>query len=139
MQGLHFTADLSGCDAHHPWMQDTEALAAHCLALVARHGLHTVGQLFHRFTPRDGCDQAGVTGMVLLAESHLAVHTWPELGRVTLDLFVCNQRANHSTSAQRLMDSLVTGFAPEMATRQTLLRGWDGPPAGALPGTLPGA
>ena len=60
-------------------------------------GLAPVGELFHRFPPAPGSDEpAGITGVVLLAESHLAVHTWPELGAVTLDVYVCNFGADNS-------------------------------------------
>jgi S-adenosylmethionine decarboxylase proenzyme len=123
MTGLHLTADLWGCPPDGPWMCDTAALAASCEALVAAHGLHTVGQCFHRFPPRDGCDQAGLTGVLLLAESHLAVHTWPELGRVTLDVFVCNQSVDHSQAAHDLMDALVAGFSAQRVQRQAWSRG----------------
>jgi len=52
---------------------------------VQAAGLTPVDGVFHRF-PLPG----GVTGVVLLAESHVAVHTWPERGAVTLDVYVCN-------------------------------------------------
>ena len=70
MQGLHLTADLSGCDAAHAPMTDAEALRSLCEAAVRDAGLTPVQALFHTF-PQPG----GVTGVVLLAESHLAVHT----------------------------------------------------------------
>lgn len=123
MTGLHLVADLWGCHADQPWMQDAAALAAACESLVARHGLRQVGQLFHRFTPREALQPSGITGVLLLAESHLSVHTWPELGRVTLDLFVCNQTVDHRDAAHRVMDALVTGFAPQRVSRQALNRG----------------
>jgi S-adenosylmethionine decarboxylase len=123
MTGLHLTADLWGCPADGAWMCDSAALAAACSALVARHGLTSVGQCFHRFEPREGCEQAGVTGVLLLAESHLAVHTWPELGRVTLDVFVCNQTVDHSAAAQAVHDALIQGFAPQRVQHHALHRG----------------
>jgi S-adenosylmethionine/arginine decarboxylase-like enzyme len=45
----------------------------------------------------------GVTGVVLLAEYHVAVRTWPELGAVTLDVYVCNLHGDHSVKAEALM------------------------------------
>ena len=107
MQGLHLTADLRGCAAALPAMRDPLALRALCLRSVAAAGLQPVGELFHRF-PAPG----GVTGVVLLAESHLAVHTWPELGAVTLDVYVCNLQTDNSGSAQALLAALETAFAP---------------------------
>jgi S-adenosylmethionine decarboxylase proenzyme len=73
-----------------------------CLRAVQGCGLSAVGELFHRFEQRGG----GVTGVVLLAESHLAVHTWPELGAVTLDVYVCNFSGDNSARADSLLADL---------------------------------
>ena len=89
--------------------------------------------MFHHFTPAApalGAAQAGITGVVLLAQSHLAVHTWPELGAVTIDVFVCNFQGNHSRCAHIALERLVEAFAPGEVTRQELQR------AGAHPGLL---
>ena len=118
MQGLHLTADLRGCAPALPAMTDVAALRTLCLQAVQAAGLQTVGQLFHRF-PAPG----GVTGVVLLAESHLAVHTWPELGAVTLDVYVCNLQVDNSGCAQALLAALVTAFAPLHVERHRVLRG----------------
>ena len=121
MQGLHLTADLRGVDPALPPLRDAAALVALCRDAVRASGLSGVAELFHRFGPADGQD--GITGVVLLAESHLAVHTWPELGGVTLDVYVCNFGADNSAKAEALMDALVAAFAPTEASRQRLLRG----------------
>lgn len=118
MQGLHLTADLHGCAAAQPAMGDPQALRRVCLAAVEAAGLSAVGELFHRF---DGA--AGVTGVVLLAESHVAVHTWPELGAVTLDVYVCNFGADNSARARRLLDDLAAAFSPQHVERHALNRG----------------
>jgi S-adenosylmethionine decarboxylase len=65
----------------------------------------------------------GVTATVLLAESHLCVHTWPEERAVTLDVYVCNFGADHSAKARALMDALVDRFAPEWTEQRSLDRG----------------
>ena len=118
MQGLHLTADLRGCAPALPAMHDPSALRALCLSAVACAGLQAVGELFHRF-PAPG----GVTGVVLLAESHLAVHTWPELGGVTLDVYVCNLHGDNSARAEALLASLEAALAPASIERQRLQRG----------------
>ena len=118
MNGHHHTADLSGCPADHAAMTDAQALRALCIAAVQVAGLTPVSELFHRF-PAPG----GVTGVVLLAESHLAVHTWPELGAVTLDAYVCNFGADNSAAALRLVDQLIAAFAPQQVQRQRWQRG----------------
>lgn len=123
LTGLHITADLSGCSAQQPWMTQPAALREACLAQVSQAGLNAVGDLFHAFAPALPGQPAGITGMVLLAESHLAVHTWPETGHVTLDVFVCNLLSDNRERAQALMDALVRGFEPAVVNRQAVSRG----------------
>jgi len=123
MQGLHLTADLSGCKSDSPLMLDPAALRALCVDAVATSGLGAVAELFHRFEPAPGAEQSGITGVVLLAESHLAVHTWPEIGAVTLDVYVCNLGQDNSAKAEALMERLVAAFTPRQVDRQRLLRG----------------
>ena len=123
MQGLHLTADLNGCDPSQPLMTNTDALRALCVEAVAAAGLGAVAELFHRFEPAPGESQSGITGVVLLAESHLAIHTWPERGGVTLDVYVCNLGQDNSAKAERLMQSLCSAFAPGATNRQALQRG----------------
>ena len=118
MQGLHLTTDLSGCNAASDVMTNTEALRALCLGAVAAAGLQAVGELFHRFA-----QAGGITGVVLLAESHLAVHTWPELGAVTLDVYVCNLQTNNDHRAQLLMSTLAAAFDAQGAEHHRLQRG----------------
>jgi len=118
MQGLHLTADLSGCPPSLPAMTQPAALRSLCLEAVHAAGLTPVGELFHAFG-----GAGGITGVVLLAESHLAVHTWPELGAVTLDAYVCNLGQDNSARAEALLGQLLAGFAPAQVQRQALQRG----------------
>jgi S-adenosylmethionine decarboxylase proenzyme len=118
MQGLHLTADLRGCPVAQRAMAEPALLRALCLAAVAAAGLQPVGELFHRF-PHPG----GVTGVVLLAESHLAVHTWPELAAVTLDVYVCNLHGDNSARAESLLAALEAAFAPACSERHRVRRG----------------
>ncbi len=122
MQGLHLTADLFKCACSPDLLTDRGALQATCIRLVKLAGLTVVGDDFHQFSDVAG-DASGVTGLVLLAESHLAVHTWPELNAVTLDVYVCNFREDNTVKAQALTDALVALFAPERSTRNSLQRG----------------
>lgn len=124
MHGLHLTADLRGCPATLPLMTDTAALRHACVDATRSAGLTVVGELFHAFLPQPLIDgPAGVTGVLLLAESHLAVHTWPECGTVTLDVYVCNLGEDNSAKAAAVLDRLCPLFAPQAEERQSLHRG----------------
>ncbi len=122
MHGLHLTADLRGCSTEHAAFIDPTALRSLCLSAVRGAALQPVGELFHTFPGSDE-KKGGVTGVVLLAESHLAVHTWPELGAVTLDVYVCNFGADNTHKAHALLDLLLTAFQPAQVERHAIERG----------------
>ena len=103
--GLHLMANLHGCAGAESLLHEVAALRAKCLALVAEAGLVAVGECFHQFG-----EGGGVTGVVVLAESHLSIHTWPEKRFVTLDVFVCNMNCDNRAKARQLFAALVALF-----------------------------
>jgi len=125
MQGLHLTADLHHCQCDMVWLTDARHLLARCEHTVTAAGLQAVNSLAHTF-PATPHGPGGVTATVLLAESHLCVHTWPEQMAVTLDVYVCNFGGDHSAQAYQVMDALVALFAPQTVLRQDLERGHPG-------------
>ncbi len=122
MQGLHLTADLSECQCDTLWLINALRLLDRCVQEVTLAGLQAVSQLAHTF-PATAQGPGGVTATVLLAESHLCVHTWPEQKGVTVDVYVCNFGGDQSGKAKQLMDALVALFAPQQVLRQALQRG----------------
>ena len=120
MHGLHLVAELYDCRAPAALLRDAAALRALCVEAVATCGLQQVGELFHPFAA--GVDP-GLTGVVLLAESHFAMHTWPEYGTVTLDVYVCNHGADHGPRAAALLQQLINAFDPVTTQQQTVQRG----------------
>ena len=121
MHGLHLIADLHDCHCEPRLLSDAGALRELCLAVCSTPGLTAVGQVFHQFGT--AAQPAGATGAVVLAESHLAVHTWPELAAVTLDLYVCNFSQDNSAAARAACERLIVAFAPGALVRQELERG----------------
>ena len=121
MHGWHLTAEFHDCSVdtrHGDLMRDPQALRALCAGAVAASGLTAVAECFHRFA-----EPGGITGVVLLAESHLAVHTWPEQGAATLDVYVCNVGRDNSAAAQGLMHALLSAFNPLRCVHQRVMRG----------------
>jgi spermidine synthase/S-adenosylmethionine decarboxylase len=83
--------------------------------------LTVVAEAFHGFgTP---AAPAGATGAVVLAESHLAVHTWPELGSVTVDIYVCNFSQDNRAAAEAAFACLERTFRPGRTVRRDVERG----------------
>ena len=120
MDGLHLIAELHDCRCRPELLRDVEALRALCLSVCTVPGLTPVGQLFHQFG--SAAEPAGATGAVILAESHLAVHTWPEIAGVTLDLYVCNFSQDNSPAARTACNTLIAAFAPQRVERRELMR-----------------
>jgi S-adenosylmethionine decarboxylase len=91
--------DAYGCDPDR--LRSEGALASVFDAAVADLGLHPLQSAqWHRF-PGEG----GITGFLLLSESHLTVHTFPERGFAAFDLYCCRSRADWPW-AERLRDAL---------------------------------
>jgi S-adenosylmethionine decarboxylase len=122
MQGLHLTADLSRCSCDPALLTDAARLGALCVQAVEESGLQAVAQLAHTF-PSTAQGPGGVTATVLLAESHLCVHTWPETASVTLDVYVCKFGGDHSAKAHALLNALLQLFQPSHVQQNALLRG----------------
>lgn len=122
MQGLHLTGDLFGCNCHTSLLIDMDTLTRACRDATRDAGLTIVDEKFFLFPDVDG-EPGGITGTVLLAESHLAIHTWPERNGVTLDVYVCNYMHDNSGKAQQLFDTLLAHFRPTTWQGERILRG----------------
>jgi spermidine synthase len=117
MNGLHLIGDLTGCRCDPQLLLDGAGFKARCLEMVAASGLTTMDATFHQF------EGSGFTGTVVLAESHLAIHTWPERQGLTLDVYVCNYSADNSAKARKLFDLIIGHFQPTEIARHEVERG----------------
>ena len=90
--GCEWVVDAAGCDP--ATLASLPALEALFDDMVAGLQLHPVAPtLWHQFPAPSAASPGGITGLSLLAESHLAVHTFPEHGTLSLNLFCCKPRA----------------------------------------------
>jgi spermidine synthase len=117
MNGLHLIGDLNGCRCDPNILLDGARFAEHCLQMVRDAGLTVMDSTFKQF------EGSGFTGTVVLAESHLAIHTWPERQGLTLDIYVCNFSGDNSEKARALFKALVDHFQPTEAATHEIDRG----------------
>ena len=127
MDGIHLLGEWYGCPADKSEMLKAEPLRKACIDAVEGAGLTIVGDRFHQFEPQ------GVTGAVILAESRLAIHTWPEMGSVTIDVYVCNYTTDNTDKAERVFRALQAKLEPERTTYQAIHRGSVSPAATLTP------
>jgi spermidine synthase len=122
MQGLHLTGDLFDCGCSDSFLTDHTTLSTLCRDATVAAGLTIVDEKFHVFPDWQG-KPGGITGTLLLAESHLAIHTWPERRGVTLDVYVCNFTGDNTAKAQQLFDALMVAFRPKDQVVNRIERG----------------
>lgn len=70
---------------------------------------------FHQFAPQ------GVSGVVVIAESHFFIHTWPEYGYAAVDIFTCGDSVRLEAAAELLMERLETKNPSIIELRRGLL------------------
>lgn len=80
-RGRHLLAEYHGCPGE--LLDDLETMRSRMEEASREAGATPVRSLFHRFSPQ------GVTGVVVIEESHFSVHTWPEHGYAAVDFFTC--------------------------------------------------
>ena len=96
--GTHCILELYDCP---PELLDDHDFVVQTLREAARHGFATLlADVSHKFHPQ------GVTALALIAESHLAIHTWPEYGYAAVDVFTCGHRAKAERACAYLRRAL---------------------------------
>lgn len=109
--GIHLLIDLWGAER----LDDLEAVRAALLRATDACGARLLDLNLHTFSPTNG-----ITGVALLAESHISIHSWPEHRYAAVDIFVCGPCDPH-----RIVPVLREAFSPERleVTEQSRGRG----------------
>jgi len=84
--GRHVLAEFFECDPNV--LNNPTLVEQYMLEAALECGATVVQKCFHLFNPH------GVSGVVIISESHLAIHTWPELGYAAVDLFTCGEQCD---------------------------------------------
>lgn len=98
--GLHILMEFYDCS---PTVLDDDKLLEELMIEAAEKASATIiKSVFHKFSPQ------GVTGVVVVAESHLAIHTWPEKQYAAVDFFTCNDKMDHEKAQLHLKNGLLS-------------------------------
>jgi len=96
--GRHLLLELFDCDADA--LNNLELVKAAMIEAAKRAQATIVDSVFHEFNP------FGISGVVVIAESHLAIHTWPEYRYAAVDIFSCGDTLQPQVAAEYLADAL---------------------------------
>jgi len=107
--GQHLIIDL--IDAKR--LDDPEHIETSLIRAAEEAGATVLSSDFHIFTPNNG-----VSGVIVLAESHISIHTWPERGFAAVDVFMCGE-----AQPMKTIPALKRAFAPERIGLQEIKRG----------------
>lgn len=109
--GIHTLIEYHDCSLSA--LTDGETVRALMLEAVRLAGGTYVTDVFHHFSPH------GISGVVVIAESHATIHTWPEHGYAAVDVFTCAASFNHDVFTEHVRD----GLQSARVEKKTLTRG----------------
>ena len=96
--GRHLLVELQDCNKEV--LNDLGFLRDAMISAAIACGATVMGESFHHFSPQ------GVSGVVIIAESHLSIHTWPEYGYAAVDIFTCGTSVEPKKAAEALIEKL---------------------------------
>jgi S-adenosylmethionine decarboxylase len=96
--GKHLLLELNECE--HSILNDLPFIRETMLIAARECGATVLGESFHQFNPQ------GVSGVIIIAESHLTIHTWPEHGYAAADIFTCGTTVQPEIAAEVIIERL---------------------------------
>ncbi len=109
--GIHYIIELYECNSKI--LDDLIKIESALNYSADIAGATIISSKFHKFSPQ------GVSGVVVIAESHLSIHTWPELGYAALDLYTCNLNMDIDKALEYIRNT----FSPKEMIVKYLERG----------------
>jgi spermidine synthase len=119
--GRHCIIEYYGCPSEI--MNDVKLIEDAMVGAARAMRANIVASEFHHFNPH------GVSGMVIISESHLSIHTWPEYGYAAVDVFTCGDVIDPTNAHEMLREA----FKPTSESVMELKRGLLRVPKGSLP------
>jgi S-adenosylmethionine decarboxylase len=111
--GKHLIIEFHDCDPEV--LNDSDACQEHILEAVRLSRATIIQPFFHKFNPH------GVSGIVVIAESHFSIHTWPEYGYCALDIFTCGDEIKSEPALNYLRENFKAGHFSIMEIKRGLL------------------
>jgi len=101
--GYHYVVEASGCDPKI--LSDANKIREIFLRAAEIGNMEVKASYFFKFSP------TGVSGMVIVAESHVSIHTWPEKGYAAIDVYTCGENADPEKAVDYILDAIGAEYA----------------------------
>ncbi len=111
-KGIHYIIDLFECNAQK--LNDLEFIKTTLTETAERANTTILNIYFYPFEPQ------GITGSIVISESHINIHTWPEHHYVAFDVFTCGD----NTFPQSACDYLIQAFEAKESNIKSYKRGF---------------
>ena len=108
--GIHYVVDIDNIKNKQQY--SNEFIKDICTKLLSKTGVNVLDEIHHEFEPQ------GFTALYLLSESHMSIHTWPENGKIRIDLFSCVINGKFDDA----LNTLKSTFKDAQITIKTLFR-----------------
>ncbi|RLE87465.1 MAG: adenosylmethionine decarboxylase [Thermoprotei archaeon] len=101
--GYHYIVEASGCDPEV--LSDSDKLRD-ILTTAAKIGKMDIRVIhFYKFSP------TGVSGMIVVSESHVSIHTWPEEGYAAIDVYICGTKSEPEKTLEYILENIRAQYA----------------------------
>lgn len=111
--GKHFLIELYECNTEI--INSVEKVEEIMLEAVRVSGAEIIKPVFHKFKPH------GVSGVVVIAESHFSIHTWPEFGYCAVDIFTCGTDVDNESAVKYVKEQFGSGSIYVMEVKRGIL------------------
>jgi len=109
--GYHILLEFFDCDSKA--LNDMKGVEKTLTEAAKKAKANIVNVIVHKFNP------FGVSGVVVISESHFSIHTWPEYGYAAIDIFSCGKKIKH----EKAVEYISSQFIPQKITSVELKRG----------------
>jgi len=116
--GRHVLAEVYGC--RFEVLNDIQKVEDIMVNAALEAGAEIREFVFHKFSPQ------GVSGVVVISESHLAIHTWPELGYAAVDVFTCGEKVDPWDACNYLAEKFGADYVNASEVKRGLRERWEG-------------
>lgn len=121
-KSLHILADLYSCRGEGKYLTEVKTVERKVLQMMKQAGVQVVDSRFHKFEPGKNATEGGITGVIVLSESHFTIHTWPEKDFVNFDVFFCSYSQDNSEKSRRIFEEFSLIYKPKKVRKKEIWR-----------------